>query len=158
LEVDPFYSTYLHRAADAVGRAFWVNELLGGLSEEAVAEGFLTSAEYQQAHAGTAAYLTGLYADVLGRAPDASGLDSWQTAAQGGLSPAQIADGFLQSQEAERQLVDHCYADYLGRAGEPAGVQAWLSELQSGLLSPAQVAQAFLASNEFFSRAGAGVL
>jgi hypothetical protein len=158
LEVDQFYSTYLHRAADAIGRAFWVNELLGGLSEEAVVEGFLTSAEYQQAHAGTTAYLTGLYADVLCRAPDASGLDSWKAAAQGGLSPAQIADGFLQSQEAERQLVHHCYADYLGRAGDAAGVRAWLSQLQSGQLSPAEVAQAFLASDEFFSRAGAGLL
>jgi hypothetical protein len=154
LEVDQFYATYLHRAADASGRAFWVHELLGGLSESQVAEGFLTSAEYRQAHPGTDAYLTGLYADVLGRAPDAAGLDHWEAAAQGGLSPAQLADAFLGSREADGRRVDGYYRDYLGRDADAAGAQAWLSLLQSGQLSPAQVAEAFLASDEFYARAG----
>jgi hypothetical protein len=154
LEVDQFYATYLHRAADAFGRAFWVNELLGGMSESQVAEGFLTSAEYQQAHAGTTAYLFGLYADVLGRTPDPAGLDYWQAAAHSGLSPAQIADGFLGSAEEQQRLVAGCYANYLGRSGEASGVQYWLDALQAHQLSPAQVAQAFLASDEFFSRNG----
>ena len=151
--MDQFYSTYLHRAADALGRAFWVNDLLGGLSESQVAEGFLTSAEYQQAHAGTTAYLFGLYADVLGRTPDPAGLDYLEAAAQGGVSPAQIADGFLGSLEADAQRVGGYYRNYLGRDADAAGAQVWLSLLQSGQLSDAQVAQAFLASDEFFSRA-----
>src|SRR5262249_52284344 len=95
LEVDQFYATYLHRTADASGRAFWVHDLLGGASEDQVAEGFLASAEYEQAHAGTDAFLAGLYADVLGRAPDPAGRGYWEAAAQGGLSPAQLADAFL---------------------------------------------------------------
>jgi hypothetical protein len=99
----------------------------------------------------------GLYADVLGRTPDPAGLDYWQAAAQGGMSPAQIADGFLGSREADEQRVGGYYRDYLGREGEAAGVAAWLAALQSGQLSPAQVAQAFLASDEFFSRAGMGL-
>jgi hypothetical protein len=156
LEVDQLYVTYLHRAADAFGRAFWVNSLLGGASEDQVAEGFLTAAEYRQAHAGTDAYLTGLYADVLGRAPDAAGLDYWQAAAQSGQSPAQLADGFLGSLEADEQRVNGYYRNYLGRDADSAGAQAWLSLLQSGQLSPAQVGQAFLASDEFFARAGQG--
>jgi hypothetical protein len=157
LEVDQFYATYLHRAADPAERAGWVNALLGGASEADVARDFLTSPEYQQAHTGTTAYLFGLYADVLGRTPDPAGLDDWQAAAQAGMSPAQIADAFLHSWEADQQRVRQYYEDYLGRAGAAAEVQAWLSPLQSRQLSPGQVAQAFLASDEFFSRAATGL-
>jgi hypothetical protein len=151
LQVDQFYATYLHRAADAGGRAFWVSALAGGMGEEQVAEGFLTSAEYRQAHASPAAYLSGLYADVLGRTPDPDGLAAWQSAAQGGLSQEALADGFLHSREEHLQVVDRYYTDYLGRAGEPAGVAGWVEALEAGL-DPAQVAQAFLASDEFYAR------
>jgi hypothetical protein len=152
LQVDQFYATYLHRAGDASGRAFWVSALLGGVSEQQVAAGFLTSAEYQQAHASPTAYLFGLYADVLGRAPDPDGLASWQAAAQGGLSREALADGFLRSPEKQLQLVHGYYTDFLGRAGEPAGVAAWMTALQGRQLSPDQVAQAFLASDEFYGQ------
>jgi hypothetical protein len=156
-EVDQFYAAYLHRAADASGRAFWVSALLSGQSETDVAVGFLTSDEYRQAHAGTAAYVTGLYADVLGRTPEPGERDGWQQAIQGGLSRAAVAGAFLRSPEADRQAVDRYYADYLGRTGSPTEVAGWVGALQAGRLTPAQAAQAFLASDEFFSRAGTGL-
>jgi hypothetical protein len=156
-QVDQLYATYLHRAADAYGRGYWTNALLYGASEEMVIEGILTSAEYQQAHAGTTAYLLGLYADTLGRTADPAGLDYWQAAAQSGMSPAQIADGILGSLEVSEQRVGGYYRNYLGRDADTAGAQVWLSLLQSGQMSPAQVAQAFLASDEFSSRAGTGL-
>jgi hypothetical protein len=152
LEVDHFYATYLHRAPDASGRALWVSALLGGMSEEQVAGGFLASDEYRLDHADTAAYLTGLYADVLGRAPEPVGLDRWQQAVEGGLSRAAVADAFLRSAEADRQAVDRYYADYLGRAGSAAEVAGWVGALQGGL-TPEQVAVVFLASDEFYNRA-----
>jgi hypothetical protein len=49
--------------------------------------------------------------------------------------------------------VDRSYADYLGRAGDPAGVAGWLAALQGGRLSPAQMAWALLASEEFYAQA-----
>jgi hypothetical protein len=153
LQVDEFYVTYLHRTADAAGRTGWVSALLGGMSEAEVARGFLTSEEYLQAHASTTAYLFGLYADVLGRVPDPDGLAGWQQAAQGGMSREALAEGLLTSHEEDVQLVARYYADYLGRAGEPAGVAGWVAALQDGQLSPAQVAQAFLACDEFAATA-----
>jgi hypothetical protein len=153
LQVDRFYATYLHRAADPSGRTFWVSALLDGVSEEQVAAAFLTSAEYQHAHPDLNDYLSGLYADALGRAPDADGLASWQAAAQGGLGRERLADSFLQSREEQQQLLNQYYADYLDRPGDPVGVAAWLSEMQSSQLSPEQVAQAFLVSVEFYDRA-----
>jgi hypothetical protein len=93
---------------------------------------------------------------VLARVPDAEGLAAWHWIAQNGSSHAALADGFLGSLEADRNLVDQYYAVYLARAGEPDGVGAWTEALQSGRLSRAKVAQAFLASDEFFARAAAG--
>src|SRR5262249_50340551 len=116
VQVDQVYATYLHRAADAAGRGFWINALLGGMSAEQLAEVILGSAEYQQAHAGADGFLKGVYADVLGRVPDQAGLDFWRGAAQAGLAPAQIAEIFLGSLEAERRLVDGYYQTYLGRS------------------------------------------
>ena len=66
--MDQFDATCLHRSADAAGRCSWVNALLAGLSETAVANAFLTSDEYFQAHRDR----TGPYVDVLGRSPDAA--------------------------------------------------------------------------------------
>jgi hypothetical protein len=73
------------------------------------------------------------------------------------MSRAALADAFLAAGEAHQQLMNHYYSDYLSRAGDQAGVEYWLGALQSRQASPAQVAQAFLASDEFFARAGAGL-
>jgi hypothetical protein len=153
LEVDQLYATYLHRAADPQGRASWVNALLHGMTETEASRRFLTSAEYLQAHADPTAYLTGLYADVLGRAPDAAGLAGWQQAAQGGLSRAALADAFLQSPEEAKQLVNEDYNRYLARPADAPGERAWAGALLEHRLTEEQVAQAFLASDEFFARA-----
>jgi hypothetical protein len=77
LEVNQFYATYLHWAADAAGRAAWVDRLRAGTREAEVTNGFLTSQEYHLSYPSTSDYLLGLYADVLGRAPDADGVDAW---------------------------------------------------------------------------------
>jgi streptogramin lyase len=152
-QVDQFYTTYLHRGADPAGRTFWTNALQGGLSETAVANAFLTSDEYLQGHRDPTAYLTGLYADVLGRSADAAGLAFWQQTAQGGMSGAALAEAFLDSREANQRLVDRSYAEDLGRPADPAGAAAWVEALASHRLTPARVEQMILASEEFFAHA-----
>jgi hypothetical protein len=71
-QADQFGASSLHRAADVAGRNSGVNALLGGLSETAVANAFLASDEYFQAHRDLTTYLTRLYLEVLGRSPDAA--------------------------------------------------------------------------------------
>ncbi len=152
-QVDQLYTTFLHRAADPAGRAFFVDRLMAGTSEVEMEIGFLTSAEYSLSHPSTSDYLTGLYADVLGRAPDAAGLSAWQLAASAGLSRTALAEAFLHSREADQAQVKLDYENYLGRTGDAAGVAAWVGALESGQ-SLDQVAEAILASDEFFARAG----
>jgi hypothetical protein len=153
IEVDGFYQTYLHRAADPAGRLGWIDAMLVGMSETAVAQAFLTSPEYTSTHPSSAAFLDRLYTDVLGRAPDDAGFIAWHQAAAQGASRAQLAEGFLTSEEADRNLLDRYYHVYLGRQPDPAGQAGWLALLETGSSSSAAVGQAILASDEFFARA-----
>jgi uncharacterized repeat protein (TIGR01451 family) len=150
-EVDLFYLTLLHRPADANGRAFWVNALQSGASEADVEAGFLSSAEYRAARATDAAFVAGLYHDLLGRAPDTTGQAFWLAKLQAGLSPEQVAAGFLSSQEALRRRVDADYAAFLDRTPDAEGRQFFLDQLFAGGPGQAEaVGVQILASDEFF--------
>jgi hypothetical protein len=153
LEVESYYSTYLHRQADAPGLAFWVSQLQAGVTENQVILGFLTAVEYTGEHADGNSLINDLYSDILGRAPEAAGLAYWEnvyrtTGAGGELA---VVQGILNSAEADQRILDNCYAQYLGRTPDPQGDQFWLNALEAGTVSPAAVAQAFLASDEFFT-------
>ena len=123
------------------------------MSETAVARAFLTSPEYTGAYPDSAAAVVGYYADVLGRLPDEAGFRDWQQAAAQGASPAQLAEGFLTSEEASRNLLDGYYQKFLGRQPDPAGEAGWLAPLHTARDSAAAVGQAILASDEYFARA-----
>jgi hypothetical protein len=69
---DAWDAACLHRGAHPSGRAFRRNAPQVSLSETAVANAFLTSDDYFQAHRHLTTSLNGLYADVLGRSPDAA--------------------------------------------------------------------------------------
>jgi uncharacterized membrane protein len=155
LEVDALYARYLRRAADAAGRALWVSALQGGASEADVAAQFLASAEYAGAHGDSGAFVTGLYGDVLGRSGDAGGLAFWRSALDGGVSRAAVARAFLTSAEADRRALDDYYGRFLGRGPDAGGEQSLLAALAGGGATADQVAEAFLASAEFFARAAA---
>jgi hypothetical protein len=155
-EVDGFYLSFLHRDAEANGRTYWVSQFAAGADEAAVVRGFLTSAEYMQLHAGDAPFVEALYQDVLGRTAEAGGEAYWLGQLAAGASRSDIVQGFVQSTEAVTQVVDSLYAAYLHRQGEVAGMNFWTQELQSGRESLGQVAQGFLASNEFYTDAGKG--
>jgi hypothetical protein len=111
-----------------------------------VARDFQTAEGYLWAHARTTADLFGLDADGLGRAPDPDGFDRWPAAAPAGA--------FLDSREEDQALAERSCADDLGRAADPAAAP-WVEALASHRLSPAQVDEMVLASDECFSRAGA---
>jgi hypothetical protein len=156
-EVDSYYHTFLQRDPEPAGRAFWVNELLSGMDELTAVQIFLTSAEYARLHPGTEAFVRALYHDVLGRDGEAAGLAYWEGTLNAGAGRDFVASGFLHSAESYTRVLGALYAEYLRRAGEPAGVDYWLNRLRTGGMSVAEVARAFLASDEFFALAARGL-
>src|SRR5438105_3853187 len=86
------YNNYLHRSAAGSDISGWVNAMQAGLSEEAVSASFLSSDEYYLKQGGNnTGWLTGLYQDLLGRAPDTSGLTNWLQVLQRGTARNAVA-------------------------------------------------------------------
>jgi hypothetical protein len=151
--VDQYYAAYLHHAADAAGRAYWVGQFLAGASETDIQTDILTSAEYQAAHAADDAFVAALYQDVLGHAPDTAGQAAWLNALHNGQSRQDVSQGLVSSVEKDLEVIDALYRSVLGRPADSAGEQNWLNQLRNGLLSLDGFAEALLGSAEFFMQA-----
>lgn len=103
--VDDIYRLYhavLDRDPDANGFAGWVETLSsGGESFDSVVRNFIASAEFQNIYgeANNAEFVTLLYQNVLKRAPDPGGFNSWVTNLEGGTPRETVVGGFMASQE-----------------------------------------------------------
>jgi predicted outer membrane repeat protein len=150
--VNGFYLHLLHRQADSGGLQVFVNSLAAGATYEQVEEVIISSGEYFQLHGSTnAGFVTGLYQDVLNRAPDSGGLANFTNALNNGASRAAIASNFYSSGEFMADLVAADYLALLGRKEDPTGAAGFLLALQTGATDQA-VAAAILGSAEAFAR------
>ncbi len=160
--VQGLYANALHRTADAGGLQFYTNELNAGVGQATVAVQIATSQEAQSnlvyrfqngvfvadaIDAGVAR----LYYGLLNRAPDASGLGSFegqvkQAAASGGAAGAiqglsNVATAMLGSPEfaathagqTSAAYVDSLYVGALGRHADAAGASYFGAELAQGV-------------------------
>jgi len=102
---------------------------------------------------GNGAFVCALYEDLLGRAPDPSGLASWQGALSSGASRSQVALAITSSQEYRSDLITGYYEKFLHRAPDPSGLATWLSAFGSGA-SDQLVIASILATPEFWADSG----
>lgn len=95
------YQATLDRLPEASGFLFWASTLAAGRSYLDVVSSFVASREFQTRYGATTdtQFVTLLYDNVLGRAPDAAGLASWTAFLDMGGSRAQVVRGFAQSAE-----------------------------------------------------------
>jgi hypothetical protein len=97
--------------------------------------------------------VTGVYTDVLGRAPTAAELSAGVEAVQGGLPPSTFALGIVISPESLMRIVTAAYQSVLGHAPDPTGLAASTAALEQGL-QPFQLVALLAASPEFINAAG----
>jgi hypothetical protein len=146
------YYSLLGRAPDRAGFDNWVSRMQNGLAPEAVEAGFVASAEYVQNHGNEpVAWLDGVYHDLLNRAPDISGLDSWMADLANGASSNDVALGIATSVERESMVVEQDYELFLGRNADPDGLAHWVNQMQQQGWTRADVATDIAASDEFFA-------
>jgi hypothetical protein len=139
--VRSWYLEYLGRPADPSGLNFWTSQLAAGMSDEQVQAYILGSAEsYQDSGASNAGFVTNLYAKLLDRAPDASGLAAWVGMLNGGTSPVTVALAFLTSTEYRTDLVSSYYQGILHRQADPGGLNYWVGSLSAGTSDESVVA------------------
>lgn len=99
-------------------------------------------------------YVTAVYEDVLGRAPDPDGLAYWASLLDQGTAISSVADSIAHSAEYYANFViKPAYHTLLGRAADDAGLAYWTQQMQNGLTDQ-ELEAGFVASDEFFKNAG----
>ncbi|MCL2080302.1 MAG: DUF4214 domain-containing protein [Oscillospiraceae bacterium] len=103
----------------------------------------------------TAAYVTNLYKNILGRDPDAGGYTYWLKALENGTKTAtQVVYGFMFSAEmnaknlSNEDFVETLYQAFFGRASDQNGKANWVRALNVGATRE-QVFEGFAGSLEF---------
>jgi uncharacterized protein YkwD len=74
------YVAYFNRAPDSAGLLFWGSRLADGMSMETIAREFYGQPETQALYGnagGSGAFVTAVYSNTLGRAPDSGGFEYW---------------------------------------------------------------------------------
>ncbi len=91
--------------------------------------------------------LTGLYQNILGRSPDAAGLNYWQNSS---LSTGDTRKSFFLSDEFKKNVssISDLYTKILGRAPDASGLQYWEAQ-KAGGMSIDNIIKSFVDSPEY---------
>lgn len=146
------YDSFLGRAPDAGGLAYWLHAMKWGLTIEQLDAGFITSDEYWAAAGGTSAgWVRALYADVLDRVPSPPEVAYWTGRVGSGASRVQVAMGFLLSTEYLSGAVEGYYQWLLHRTPDAGGQAWWVAAIQHGARDE-EIIGGILASDEYWAR------
>jgi hypothetical protein len=150
--VAALFEQYLHRGPDAGGLANFTNALAAGATDQQVATALAASGEYYQNRGqGTiAGFITALYNDALGRAPDAGGLAQFEQAMANGASTGAVATAIIDCAEHAQDLVNGFFETYLHRPADPGSLNTFANKLLNGTTEEAVIA-ALLVSPEYFA-------
>ena len=172
--LDRLYLTFMNRAADAKGKAFWQECLRNGCRREGVLRAFLASTEFsdicksyalevgsipakesQDENLYLTMFINRLYQEVFERKADTDGLNYWaERVLQGKASAGQVASNFFLSKEFEKKnysdskYLQILYQAMMDRQPDKQGLQDWEKALKSGM-SRKTVFDAFVKSQEF---------
>jgi hypothetical protein len=150
-----FTTSTLPAGTTKVTAAYAGNTSFAGSTSAAVTQ---TVSGTTPAGPGNTGFVTQLYADLLGRTPDQSGLQVWVNALNANqLTRTQVAFQFEQSQEYRLRTLGQLYTQLLKRAIDSTGSTGWLSFLQGGGTFE-QVEASILASPEYYQVRGGGTV
>lgn len=90
------YQAVFGRTADYTGLEFWFQQADKGVSVKAIAQGFMSSSEYQLAGLTNAQFVDAMYHGVMGRDGDIAGMKFWTDALTAGVSRTDVAIAFAE--------------------------------------------------------------
>jgi peptidoglycan hydrolase-like amidase len=130
VRVAQVYRSVLGREPDAAGSASWSAFLRSGGTYAQLRARILGSAEAQRRFGAGGAWISGVYAAVLGRPASAAEQQLWvDRAAASGTTSAALR--ILTSAEGARVTLDGYYQQYLGRASDASGQLTFVPLLRS---------------------------
>lgn len=172
------YTVALGREADGAGLTDWTRMLKEQEIDGAgIAFGFICSEEFKARRLSNSDYVDTLYSTFFDRAADREGKNVWMKLLQQGSSREYVLSGFVNSREFSslcdkyeiargtmqedgssiyrpgvRNFVLRLYTKALNRTGETMGVEDWTNLINTGQMTPEEVAKSFFASDEFINR------
>jgi len=148
--IRPAYSNLLGRTADAGGVKYWTTQMDAGVMDQELEADLVSSPEFYANAGGTnTAWIDAVYKLLLGRAPDASGENYWNSQLAAGQTLNQVAQGIAGSQENNTQLINDDYFHYLGRVADSGGLAYWLGQFADGSTNEDVIA-GFTGSAEYY--------
>jgi hypothetical protein len=155
--VTRLYSAYFLRSPDDDGLEFWVNRSRNGTRLYAISSTFAASSEFQRRYGSltNAEFASLVYQNVLGRAPDPSGLAYWTRQLDKGQTRGRMMVGFSESSEYIRKqaaavTVVELWWGMVKRAPTPAEVTGFSARLKDGTPATTIILE-LLASTEYRS-------
>ena len=153
------YFAYFLRIPDYPGLNFWIGHYRAGNSLESISGFFATSPEFASTYGAldNGQFVTLVYQNVLGRAPDAGGFAFWKGQLDGSqMTRGQVMLGFSESAEYRASsdsmvYVTMMYFGMLRRAPDPPGLDFWVQYRNAGNSGLALI-DGFLASQEYRGR------
>lgn len=156
--VDVLYETFMGRASDAGGKAYWTNFLDNGVSRQYVFKGFVESPEYSgicidsgiaqgnvlltepmDMNPNLTMFVNRLYEKALGRDAEIEGLNYYAAEIMAGrVTPVQAAQNFFFSGEflnknlGDEDFVKTLYVTFMGREFDQSGLDYHLARLKDG--------------------------
>jgi len=100
------------------------------------------------------AVVRALYADLLGRPVDPSGLQTWSAMLASGGSQTALVASLTSSYEYVQLRIRQAYLEVLGREPEAAGMAHWTREILAHRATVDDVQRRFYDSQEFYNRSG----
>jgi hypothetical protein len=108
-----------------------------------------------QAASPTEAYVTQVYQDLLGRAPDAAGSAYWVNLLTSGVPRPAVASALVVSNEYRGLVIGGMYQQYLGRSPDAAGLAYWVGQVGAGMTFE-QFQTLLIGSDEYYGGAQKG--
>jgi len=149
--IDDYYEKILGRNVDPAGLEYWLNVWTATGGPEIVRASLIGSGEYFQKAGGTQqGAIQALYNDLLRRTAVEAEENYWLDV-MSRAALANVAFGFVTSDEFRLQAVDQWYHDYLHRDIDPGGGAFWVSLLRGGM-SQAAAQASLLGGAEYASQ------
>ena len=170
--IERFYTNILGRPSDPAGLNAWLN-VITTQSAAAVAQGFLSSAEFLNKNLDDSAFIDILYRTLFDREGDAGGVSVWMDQLGAGRLREMVIWDFLRSAEFRnladsfgvtalnsvdasaygiRAFVERFYSLVLGRQPDKGGFDNWVTSLANGSYAGGDIAKAFFLSAEYLSQ------
>lgn len=158
------YTAYFKRLPDYKGLMYWygnMHPMNGGQGSSLahVSDAFANSNEFVMTYGSldNSAFVTRVYQNVLGRAPEPSGYAYWVGRLADGMPRGELMVGFSESAENRQasinsQLIVLAYVGMLHRAPQSSEHARWLADIQAGRANALSLINVLLQSSEYQAR------